>query len=74
MDRKNLLEKKLFATKRKTEFMEALIEIISDESVEMEIVEKIKDLRDKVHLLSQEDFVYFILLLKFDYAYQERIS
>jgi len=74
MDRKNLLEKKLFATKRKTEFMEALIEIISDESVEMEIVEKIKDLRDRVHLLSQEDFVYFILLLKFDYAYQERIS
>ncbi len=73
-DRKNLLEKKLFATKRKTEFMEALIEIISDSSVEMEIIEKIKDLRDKVHLLSQEDFVYFVLLLKFDYAYQERIS
>lgn len=74
LDRKNLLEKKLFATKRKTDFLEALIEIVKDDSVEMEIIEKIKDLRDRVHFMSQEDFGYFILLLKFDYAYQERIS
>lgn len=73
-DRANLLEKKLFATKRKTEFLEALIEIVKDGSVDMEIVEKMKGLRDRVHFMSQEDFGYFVLLLKFDYAYQERIS
>ncbi len=73
-DRTNLLEKKLFATKRKTEFLEALIEIVKDDSVDLEIVEKIKGLRDRVHFMSQEDFAYFVLLLKFDYAYQERIS
>ncbi|MCB9289642.1 MAG: hypothetical protein H6560_20230 [Lewinellaceae bacterium] len=73
-DRTNLLEKKLFATRRKTDFLEALIEIVKDDSVEMEIVEKIKSLRDRVHFMSQEDFAYFVLLLKFDYAYAERIS
>lgn len=73
-DRTNLLEKKLFATRRKTEFLEALIEIVKDDSVDMEIVEKMKSLRDRVHFMSQEDFTYFVLLLKFDYAYQERIS
>jgi hypothetical protein len=73
-DRANLLEKKLFATKRKTDFLEALIEIVSDKTVEVEIIKKINDLRNRVHFLSQEDFTYFILLLKFDYAYQERIS
>lgn len=73
-DRTNLLEKKLFATKRKTEFLEALIEIVKDDSVDMKIIEKMKGLRDRVHFMSQEDFGYFVLLLKFDYAYQERIS
>ncbi len=73
-DRANLLEKKLFATKRKTEFLEALIEIVNDDTVDLDIIEKINELRDKVHFLNQEDFTYFILLLKFDYAYQERIS
>ncbi len=73
-DRTNLLEKKLFATRRKTEFLEALIEIVKDDSVDIEIVEKMKSLRDRVHFMSQEDFTYFVLLLKFDYAYQERIS
>lgn len=73
-DRKNLLEKKLFASKRKTAFLEALIDIVNDSSVDAEIVEKVKSLRDKIHFMSNEDFIYFILLLKFDYAYQERIS
>ncbi len=73
-DRKNLIEKKLFATKRKNDFLEALIEIVDDSSVEMDVVEKIKTLRDRIHFMSKEDFSYFVLLLKFDYAYQERIS
>jgi len=73
-ERKNLLEKKLFAGKRKTDFMAALIEIISDQDVEDHIIEKMKSLRDRVHFMPNEDFVYFSLLLKFDYAYEERIS
>lgn len=73
-DRKNLLETQLFAKKSKSAFLEALIEVISNPEVEIEIVEKIKTLRDRIHFMSREDFTYFILLLKFDYAYQERIS
>ncbi len=73
-DRTNLLEQKLFATRKKTEFLEALIEIVKDQTVEQEIVEKMNELRDRVHFMSQEDFGYFSLLLKFDFAYQERIS
>lgn len=74
MDRKNLLEKKLFASKRKVDFLEALIEIIIDDSVSIDIINKVNDLRDRVHFMNREDFIYFILLLKFDYSYQERIS
>lgn len=74
LDRKTLLEKRLFATKQKNQFLEALIDIVNDTEVDLEIVEKVKDLRDKIHFMSKEDFTYFILLLKFDYAYQERIS
>lgn len=73
-DRKNLLEKKMFASKRKEDFLEALIEMITDPEVEKPIIDKIKDLRDSVHFMNREDFIYFILLLKFDYNYQERIS
>ncbi len=73
-DRKNLLEKKLFAAKIKNNFLEALIEIVSDRDVEMETVEAVKKLRDQVHFMSNEEFTYFALLLKFDYAYQERNS
>lgn len=71
-DRKNLLENKLFASKRKLEFMETLIEIIQDKEVDSAIVEKVRELHEYVHYLSGEDFVYFWLLLKFEYVYQER--
>ena len=73
-DRKNLLEKKLFAAKNKNAFLEALIEIVNDREVEMETVEAVKKLRDQVHFMSNDEFTYFALLLKFDYAYQERNS
>jgi len=72
MDRKNLLEKKMFATKQKNTFLESLIEIISDKEVDLETIEKIKGLRDRIHLMSREDFSYFLLLLKFDYEYEHR--
>jgi hypothetical protein len=52
--------------------LRALETIISDESVEMEVVEKMNGLRDQLHFMSREDFTYFMLLLKFDYAYADR--
>jgi hypothetical protein len=73
-DRKNLLEKRLFAAGRKNEFLKALIEIVNDNEVDIKIVKSLKELRDRIHFMSNEDFVYFSLLLKFDYAYQLRIS
>lgn len=74
LDRKNLLEKKLFSTPKKNNFIETLIEIVSDNEVDLAIIKKVKELKDYVHYLSNDEFTYFWLLLKFDYAYQERIS
>lgn len=73
LDRKNLLEKEFFKT-NKLDMLKALDKIVSDESVEQEIVEKMNSLRDQLHFLNKEEFTYFILLLKFDYAYAERNS
>ena len=74
LDRKNLLEKQLFASAKKRDFLKALNEIVTDSSVDKEIIEQIKELRDRVFLMNEEDFTYLALLLKFDYAYQERMS
>lgn len=74
LDRKTLLEKELFATASKTKFLEALIKIVADESVEITIVQQMNELRDKIHFMTQDDFKYFALLLKFDYAFAERTN
>lgn len=71
-DRKNLLEKEFFKTSKK-EFLKAIDKIVSNEAVEMEIVEKMNSLRNYIHFTNKDEFSYFILLLKFDYSYQERI-
>lgn len=70
LDRKNLLEKEFFKTS-KMEMLKALEKIVADDTVESEIVEKMNGLRDQIHFLGKEDFAYFVLLLKFDYAYAE---
>lgn len=70
--RANIVQNQFFASKSKKGFLEALTEIISE--VEKNNLEVFKELRDRVHLMNSEDFGYFIVLLKFDYAYQERIS
>lgn len=70
--RSNIVSNQLFASKSKRGFLEALTEIISE--VEDENLNLFNELRDRVHLMNNEDFGYFIVLLKFDYAYQERIS
>lgn len=71
MDRKNRIDN-LFSEKSKKGFLNVLTEMVSD--AEEDILPKFKDLRDKVHLMSSEDFTYFTTLLKFDYAYQDRIT
>lgn len=70
--RANIVQNQLFASKSKKGFLEALTEIVSE--IETENLEVFKKLRDKIHLMNNEDFGYFLVLLKFDYAYQERIS
>lgn len=70
-DRKNLLENDFFKTS-KNDMLRALETIITDDSVDMEIVEQMNGLRNQLHFMSREDFTYFTLLLKFDYAYADR--
>jgi len=69
-DRKNLIDKELLSAKTKKQFLDALVTIIKE--VEQDSLQAFKILRDKVHLMSAEDFGYFVVLLKFDYAYEDR--
>lgn len=69
-DRANLIEKELLQAKTKKQFLDSLVNLIKD--VDQESLEIFKKLRDKVHLMNAEDFGYFVVLLKFDYAYQEK--
>ncbi len=71
-DRANLIEHKLLQAKAKKQFLYGLAALLKD--VEPELSKTIEILRDKVHLMTAEDFGYFVVLLKFDYAYQERNS
>ena len=73
-DRATLIEKKIFGKRSKQDFIENLILIIQDDEVDESIISQVKELRDRVYLMSSEDFSYLWLLLKFDYAYQQRIS
>ncbi len=68
--RKNLIQSELLVAKSKKSFLDALTTIIKD--VDENALETFKNLRDRVHLMSAEDFGYFVVLLKFDYAYAER--
>lgn len=69
-DRKNLIQSNLLVSKSKKQFLDSLTTIIKD--VDMEKLELFKTLRNRVHMMNQEDFGYFVVLLKFDYAYVER--
>lgn len=72
MERLTVINKELFASKTKRSFIEALTIMIKDlESVDLE---KIKNLKDEVHLMTNEEFGYFCTLLKFDYAFIEKKS
>ncbi len=69
-DRKNLIQSELLVAKTKKSFLDALTTLIKD--VDESKLKMFKSLRDKVHLMSAEDFGYFVVLLKFDYAFVER--
>lgn len=71
-ERKNLIEKKLFDAKSKKSFIEALAEMIS--GIDSSDLAALKNLKDEVHLMSNEEFGYFNTLLKFDYAFVEKQS
>lgn len=69
---KNLIEKDLFGAKSKRGFIEALTVMISD--LKDADLEALKNLKDEVHLMTNEEFSYFSTLLKFDYAFEEKQS
>ncbi len=71
-DRNNLLENEIFPAKTKKVFLDGLVQVIKDVSdVDLQLF---KQLRDEIHLMTNEEFGYFVTLLKFDYAYQNRNS
>lgn len=69
-ERKNLIEKELFGASSKRIFIDALTEMVKGLAVED--LEKLKTLKDEIHLMTNEEFGYFNTLLKFDYAYIEK--
>ncbi len=69
-DRKNLIEKELFASVSKRGFIEALEQMVKD--LDGEDLPAIKQLKDEVHLMTNEEYGYFCTLLKFDYAFVEK--
>ena len=69
-DRANLIDKQLFSSNTKKEFIAALVEIIPSLTAEQVVL--LKELRDRVHLMNSEEFTYFKTLLKFDYAFIEK--
>lgn len=69
---KNLIEKDLFGAKSKRGFIDALTIMIP--TLEGADLEALKNLKDEVHLMTNEEFGYFSTLLKFDYAFTEKQS
>lgn len=67
---KNLIEKELLVAKSRKKFIDALVEIVKD--TEEQHLKAFKELKNRVHLMTSEDFGYFVVLLRFDYAYEER--
>jgi hypothetical protein len=65
-----LVDKNLFDTKSKKEFLEHLTTIVADANEDH--IEDIKGLKNEIHLMTNEEFVYFSTLLKFDYTYLQR--
>ncbi len=71
-ERPNLINKELFASKTKRGFIDALTVMVKD--LDTNDLERIKKLKDEIHLMTNEEFGYFCALLKFDYAFLEKKS
>ncbi|MFV0522393.1 MAG: hypothetical protein ACK5MI_08225 [Mangrovibacterium sp.] len=78
-DRVNLIQGDLLGAKSKKAFIDALVKVVVDTTADIlkekcneESLRVYKELRDRVHMMNSEDFGYFVVLLKFDYAYTER--
>ena len=69
-DRKNLIQSELLSAKSKKQFIDTLADIAKD--VDEKALDLFKELKDQVHLMTSEEFGYFVVLLKFDYAYFDR--
>ncbi len=69
-ERKTLIEKRLFGETSKKIFIAALADML--DGVEGADLTAIKDLKNEIHLMTNEEFGYFNTLLKFDYAFVEK--
>lgn len=72
LDRKTLIEKELLVSSTKKAFIEALTKMVKE--MDESDLEGLKNLRDEVHLMTHEEFMYFCTLLKFDYAFVDKQS
>jgi len=71
-DRSNLVEKELLESKSKKGFIEHLTSMVRD--LDPDDLLLIKNFKDEIHLMTNEEFGYFSTLLKFDYAFLEKQS
>jgi len=67
---KKLIDEGLLKAKSKKYFLSELASLIG--LIPKEHTQKIKDFRDKVYLMNEEEFGYLLVLIKFDYAFVER--
>lgn len=68
--RMTLIDKELFQTKSKSDFLDSLIAVIQD--AESDYIDDLRNLRNEIHLMTNEEFKYFFVLLKFDYVFIQR--
>lgn len=66
--------KQLLASSTKTNFISNLIDFITNESIPVQKLETFKELKNRVYLMNTEDFKYLLILIKFDYAFQNRTA
>lgn len=78
-DRINLIQNDLLVAKSKKAFIDVLVKIVEDtkkdigkHELDNSVLDIYKNIRDRVHMMNSDDFGYFVVLLKFDFAYVER--
>ncbi|MDD2591046.1 MAG: hypothetical protein PHV89_09655 [Fermentimonas sp.] len=72
-ERRNLINQRLFGEKsNKKIFLDALTEMVND--VDGEDLYSLRELKNEIHLMTNEEFGYFNTLLKFDYAFIEKTN